>query len=91
VDYPRKVILCIAALALFGSWGCAGLKSQMGAAPCDCFPEELLTEIRPWRGGLVGEPPGDTIRVSQKLISERGSREAATRNKPVDVKDPATR
>jgi hypothetical protein len=40
---------------------------------------------------LVGEPPGDTIRVSQKLISERGSREAATRNKPVDVKDPATR
>jgi hypothetical protein len=86
VNYRKKVILCISVLALFGPWGCAGLQSQMGAAPCDCFPPELLTEFRPWRGGLVGAPPGDTIRLSQGLISQRGSREAAEHNKPVEYR-----
>ena len=86
MGYSGKVILVAAVLALFGPWGCAGLTSQFGAAPCDCFPPELLTEFRPWRGGVAGEPPGETIRLSQGLISQRGSREAAEHNKPVEYR-----
>ena len=86
MSYSKKVILAAVVIALFGSWGCAGLKSQLGAAPCECFAPELLTDFRPWRGGLAGAAPGDTIRASQGLISQRGSREAAEHNKPAEYR-----
>ena len=85
MDYPKKVILSIAMLVILGAWGCADLRSSMGAAPCECFPGELLTEIRSWRGGLVGTLPG-AIQANQAQISERGSREAAEHNKPVEYR-----
>ena len=86
MEHLKKVILFITILTISGAWGCAGLRSSMGAAPCECFPGELLTEIRPWRGGPVGTLPGATFKANQGQISERGSREAAQHNKPVEYR-----
>jgi hypothetical protein len=86
MEHLKKVILSIGILAIFVTWGCADLRSSMGAAPCECFPGELLTKARPWLGGLVGTLRGATIKANQGQISERGSREAAEHNKPVEYR-----
>jgi hypothetical protein len=86
MEHLKKVILFIAIFATLGTWGCADLRSSMGAAPCECFPGELLTEVRLWRGGPVGTLPCATIKANQGQISEKGSREAAEYNKPVEYR-----
>ena len=87
----RKLSLFVALLSLF-VWGCAEYYSQPGTVQGGAVGAGVgglagaLLDSNPWRGGVIGAALGGVLGATLGQISDRGAREAAANNRPVEYR-----
>ncbi len=87
----KKLSLLMAVFCLF-VWGCADFQSQSGTVQGGAIGvgagglAGALLDSNPWRGGVIGAALGGVLGATLGQISDRGSREAAMNNKPVEYR-----